>query len=343
MTSDLTRVRGHRFSSAKEVAALAGVSVTTVSRVLSGQVEVIPKKTQDRVVAAAATLRYRPNSLARALRQGRTQTIGLIVPDISDAYFHKIARGVEDIAQAASHMVVIANTDRLPEREQACVNLLLDKQVDGIIFAGGGVNDDSHLNDYNWDGVSVITIGPHRLPFPAILVDDTAAIAAAVMHLVEVGCRRVLCLAGQPNWLVTRRRLDGYRQAVAAAGLDDDATLVLFGGFSQESGEEVTREAIGRGVVFDAIVAFNDYAAIGAMQILRAAGWRVPEDVAIIGCDNTNLACLVHPTLTSIGFPQYEFGRAAGQMLLGQRPTSEEPLMFPHQLIKRESTNRRHV
>lgn len=333
--------RGRRLTSAKDVAKCAGVSVTTVSRVLSGHVEVIPKETQDRVTAAAAALRYRPNFLAKALRQGRTQTIGLIVPDISDAYFHQVARGVEDVAQAASHTVIIANTDRLQEKEQACVNLLLDKHVDGIIFAGGGVNNDSHLNDYDWEDIRVITIGPHRLPFPAILVDDAAAISAAMRHLADIGCRRVLCLAGQPNWLITQRRLTGYHQAIAAGALDDDASLILFGGFSHESGEKVTREALEHGTEFDGIVAFNDYAAIGAMQVLRAAGRRIPDDVAIVGCDDTPVAALVHPALTSIRFPQYEFGRAAAQMLLGQRPIDEKPLMFPHEVVERESTMRR--
>lgn len=340
MPADVVPPRGRRLSSAKDVAQRAGVSVTTVSRVFSGQAEVIPKETQDRVMAAAAALRYRPNSLAKALRQGRTRTIGLIVPDISDAYFHQVARGVEDVAQAASHTVIFANTDRLQEKEQACVNLLLDKQVDGIIFAGGGVNDDSHLNEYDWEGIRVITIGPHRLPFPAILVDDEAVITTATRHLAAVGCRRILCLAGLPNWLITQRRLAGYRRAVVDLGLDDNPELVLFGGFSQDSGEAVTREAMARGIEFDGIVAFNDYAAIGAMQVLRKERRRIPEEVPIVGCDDTPLAALVHPPLTSIRFPQYEFGQAAARMLLGQRPISAEPLMFPHELIQRESTTR---
>lgn len=291
-------------------------------------------------MATAAVLRYRPNFLAKALRQGKTQTIGLIVPDISDAYFYQIARGVEDVAQTAGYTVIFANTDRLPEKEQACVNLFFDKKVDGIIFAGGGVNDDNHLNDHAWEGMRVITIGPHRLPFSAILVDDGAVIAAATHHLAAVGCRRILCLAGKPNWLVTQRRLVGYRQAIADAELDDDPALIMFGGFSQGSGEEVTRAAIDRGIEFDGIVAFNDYAAIGAMQVLREEKRRIPDEVAIVGCDDTPLAALIHPTLTSIRFPQYEFGRAAAEMVLGQRPDNAEPLMFSYELIQRESTTR---
>ncbi len=340
MTSDTTRPHSRRGSSAKDVARLAGVSVTTVSRVFSGQADVIPKETQDRVRATAAKLRYRPNSLAKALRQGKTQTIGLIVPDISDAYFHQIARGVEDVAQASGYTVIFANTDRLAEKEQACVNLLLDKKVDGIIFTGGGVNDDSHLNQYDWDGMRVITIGPHRLPFSAILVDDEAVIATATKHLADIGCRRILCVAGQSNWLITQKRLAGYRRAVAEAGLDDDPALIMFGGFSQEAGERMTRRAIDDGIAFDGIVAFNDYAAVGAIQVLREKGRRIPEEVAVVGCDDTPLAALTYPSLTSIRFPQYELGRVAAELVLGQRENSAEPLMFPHEIIQRESTAR---
>ncbi len=333
--------RHQKTSTAKEVAERAGVSVTTVSRVLNGRAQAIPMETQARVRSAAQTLRYRPNSLAIALRKGTTQTIGLIVPDISDSYFHQIARGVEDVAQAAGYLVIIANTDRIGDKEEASVNLLLDKRVDGIIFAGGGVDGDTRLNDRDWGKTRVVTIGPHQLPFPSVLVDDAAAIATAVHHLADVACRRVLCLAGQPNWLVTQRRLVGYMTAVAERGLAADVDLVAFGDFTQRSGEELTRTALEHNISFDGVVAFNDYSAIGALQALAAAGLRVPENVAVVGCDDTPVSALVHPSLSSINFSQYEFGRVATQMLLEPIVTPKEIITFPNQLIQRNSTARR--
>jgi LacI family transcriptional regulator, galactose operon repressor len=329
-----------RPGTAKAVAELAGVSVTTVSRVLSGQATAIPPETQDRVLAAARELRYRPNSLARALRKGTTQSIGLIVPDISDAYFHQVARGVEDVAQAAGCVVILTNTDRVPGREEACVNLLLDKRVDGIVFAGGGIDDDSHLGGFAWGSTRVITIGPHQLPFPSITVDDATAISDAVHHLAEVSCRRVLCLAGQPNWLVTQRRLAGYRRAVRALGLADDPDLVAYGDFTESAGAELAAKAL-VGTSFDGVIAFNDYTAIGAMHALEAAGLRVPQDVAVVGCDDVPVARMVHPALSSIGFSQYEFGRKAAEMILSPaslRP--DETVTFPHELVRRRSTDR---
>jgi LacI family transcriptional regulator len=326
---------------AKAVAERAGVSVTTVSRVLNGHTDVIPKHTQERVLEAARALGYRPNSLAVALRKGVTQTIGLVVPDIGDAYFHQVARGVEDVAQRAGYGVILTNTDRIPEREQTCVNLLLDKRVDGLIFAGGGIDGDAHLAKQAWGATRVVTIGPHELPFPSVLVDDAAAIATAVRHLAEVGCGRVLCLAGQPNWLVSQRRLVGYRQAVIEAGLDDDAELILFGEFSRDSAETRVREALKREIPFDGIVAFNDYCAIGALHALAASGLRVPEDVAVVGCDDIALSELVHPSLTSISFSQYELGRAAAEFLLAPPADADENVVvYPHRLTIRQSTSR---
>lgn len=339
---NVSKPPGPSAGTAKAVAERAGVSVTTVSRVLNGHAELISQHTQDRVFEAARALGYRPNSLAIALRKGTTQTIGLIVPDIGDAYFHQVARGVEDVAQPAGYGVILTNTDRVPERERVCVELLLDKRVDGLIFAGGGIDNDEHLAGQAWGNTRVVTIGPHALRFPSVLVDDSAAIATAVAHLAEIGCRRLLCLAGQPNWLVSQRRLDGYRRGVREAGLDRDEGLILHGQFDRASAETRVRDALERGLAFDGVVAFNDYCAIGAMQALAANGRRVPADVAVVGCDDIAVSELVQPALTSISFSQYQLGRAAAEFLLTPPSDAEENVVtYPHRLTLRASTDRR--
>lgn len=330
----------NRARSGKAVAERVGVSLTTVSRVLNGQDDAIPESTRERVIAAANELGYRPNSLAAALRKGVSWTIGLIVPDISDAYFHQVARGVEDVAQPAGYMVVFCNTDRVPEKELACVQLLDDKRADAIIFAGGGIGAEKHLLDYPWESMSTVTIGPHRLPVPSIRVDDSATIQTAVEHLVEGGCRRILCIAGQPDWLITNSRLNGYQRALKDAGFPIEPELIMHGEFSQAAGYEAARQALSAGAEFDGVVAFNDYVAIGAIGALHEWGRGVPEDVAVIGCDDIPLASLVHPGLSSISFPQYEFGRHAMRTVLDMAAGNEveEEIIFPHHLEVRAST-----
>ncbi|MQA85458.1 MAG: substrate-binding domain-containing protein [Streptosporangiales bacterium] len=339
--SEPRRGRSPRAPTAKAVAEHAGVSVTTVSRVLSGRAEAIPEGTQQRVLAAARELGYRPNSLAVALRKGVTRTVGLLVPDIGDAYFHQVARGVEDVAQAAGYMVVFCNTDRVADKERACVELLRDKRVDGIVFAGGGIDEDRHLADTPWEGMHVITIGPHRLGFPAVRVDDAATIETATWHLLDEGCERILCIAGRRNWLVSEARLEGYRRALAAAGRDLDPELVVHGDFVHAAGYRAVEEAVSAGVDFDGVIAFNDYCAVGALEALHEAGRKVPDDVAVVGCDDLALASLVHPRLSSIAFSQYDFGRTAMQMILDLASGREiGDTTFPYHLEVRASSRR---
>jgi LacI family transcriptional regulator len=324
------------------VAERAGVSVTTVSRVLNGRDDAISAETRERVLKAARQLRYRPNSLAVALRKGVTHTIGLIVPDIGDAYFHQVARGLEDAAQLAGYTVILCNTDRVAARERSSIEVLCDQHVDAIVFAGGGIDDDKHLADFPWDGMHVVAVGPHNLECPSIRVDDAGTIELAVNHLVEQGCRRVLCLAGMENWLINSARLEGYRRAIAHHGMDYDPQLVRNGSFRVESGREMVASTIADGVDFDGIVAFNDYSAIGAMQALAEHGRRVPEDIAVVGCDDVPVASLVQPALTSVSFPQYDFGRAAMQViqdLIAGRPVAEVTT-FPYHLEVRGSSRR---
>jgi len=331
-----------RKPTAKSVAELADVSTTTVSRVLNGHNDSISVETQKRVFAAATRLRYRPSSLAVALRRGYTRTVGLIVPDISDAYFHQIARGLEDAAQKAGYTVILLNTDRIAEKERAGVQVLYDQNVDAIVFAGGGVDDDAHLTDLPWEHMHVVTVGPHRLPFPSIRVDDVATIEMAVDHLFDQGCTRILCIAGQSNWLINQERAQGYSRALAKHRVSYDPTLVVTASFTVESGYESMLSALDSGVRFDGVVAFNDNTAIGAMKALAEHGIDVPRDVAVVGCDDIAIASLVSPRLSSVSFPQYEFGRAAMQQVLElvAGRAVDAVTYFPFHLEARESSLR---
>jgi LacI family transcriptional regulator len=323
----------------KTVATRAGVSVATVSRVLGGHADVVTDATRARVIRAVEELGYQPNSLAVALRKGVTKTIGLIIPDISDAYFHQVARGVEDVAQEAGYAVVFCNSDRKVDKETLCLDLLRDKRVDGIIFCGGGVDDERHLQGRNWGAAKVVAIGPHVVDLPSIRADDSAAIEAAVAHLAAGGRRRVLCIAGEADWLITQRRLAGYRAGVEHLALDNDPALVSFHGFKSTDGRLAVTEALGSGLEFDAAIAFDDDAALGAMAALRAAGRRVHEDVAVIGCDDIPFASLAQPSLSTIGFPTYDFGTTAAHMVLDMLAGKdvERLVEFPFELRIRES------
>jgi LacI family transcriptional regulator len=324
----------------KTVAELAQVSVATVSRVLGGQADMVTERTRGRVLEAARELRYAPHPVAVALRKGVSNVIGLVIPDISDAYFHQVARGVEDVAQQAGYAVVFCNTDRKVEKETVTLDLLRDKRADGIIFCGGGVDGEAHLQSRDWLSAKVVAIGAHVVDLPSIRVDDAGAIAAAVSHLATTGRRRILCIAGEREWLVTQRRVTGYATAVEELGLDADPRLLVYAGFSSEDGQRVVAEALAQELPFDAVIAFDDDAALGALMALREASVAVPDDVSLVGCDDIPSARLTTPSLTSIRWPTYEIGKAAATMVLDMiagNPT-EPVLDFPFELLVRASS-----
>jgi LacI family transcriptional regulator len=327
-------------ATAKMVADRAGVSPTTVSRVLNGKVEAISEMTADRVREAAEALDYRPNSLAVSLRKGSTATIGLIIPDIADAYFHQIARAVEDAARPEGFAVILCNTDREPERELFYLDTLREQQVAGVVFAGGGVNDDEHLRGRDWAGANVVLIGPHNLELPSIGVDNRAASIAAVHHLSEQGCTRIACIGGQPRWAIHQVRLEGLRQGLADIGEELDPELLWLGDFGLESGYDSVDAAMENGREFDGIVAFNDNAALGAIKALRKHGRSIPGDVAVIGFDDLPIATVVEPQLSSISFPRREFGETAARLIIqmARHEDVEAPGLFPFELKARASS-----
>ncbi|HEV7956758.1 MAG TPA: LacI family DNA-binding transcriptional regulator [Marisediminicola sp.] len=326
----------------KTVAERAGVSVATVSRVLRGQMQTVTEKTRERVFAAARELNYTPHPVAVALRTGTSKILGLVIPDISDTYFHQVARGVEDVAQQAGYSVIFCNTDRNIEKESRTLDLLREKRVDGIIFCGGGVGGEAHLVGRDWSSAKVVAIGAHVIDLPSVKVDDASAIDAAVEHLAASGRQRILCIAGNVDWLVTERRVAGYKSAVERLGLVSQPELLSYAGFTSDDGRRAVERALASGVEFDAIIAFEDNAALGALGALREAGLDVPGDVSLMGCDDIPTGGLTTPTLSSIHWPTYDMGAAAARLVLDAIEGKPTPsgLEFPFELQIRESTTR---
>lgn len=339
-SGDERGVQGRRVT-ARDVGRLAGVSASTVSRVLSGKLPV-SEETRERVLAAVQGLGYRPSLIARELRARSSTTVGLVVPDILDSYFHVLARGLEDAAREAGFSVILCNTDRDPHRERQYVGLLWEKQVRAVILAGGGIASDRHLSEFESADVRLVAIGPHGLRCPTIRVDNRAAIASAVRHLVEEGAERIGCIGGRREWMIHQVRLEGFTAGLESYGLEVRRELVWEGNFDIPSGRAAVMQALEQGVSFDGLVAFNDYSAIGAIEALKGAGLRVPEDVVVVGCDDIPLARLVSPSLSTISFPLYEFGRAAMEVSVMEEGQAGPGWVkeFPFHLVRRASSQR---
>jgi len=329
----------------KDVAKRAGVSVTTVSRVLNNKAHPIHPETRERVLAAIEELGFYPNAMARSLQLNQTKTIGLILPDISNPYYPGIVRGIEDIAHERGYTVILCNTDRSPERTKQYIRVLREKRVDGVIFTGGGaVEDASREHFFEESAIATIVIGRHSTDLPAVQVDNIKAAQEAVEHLLRLGHQRIAMITGPKVSTTAKDRIEGYRQALSTAGITLNPAWVIEGDFDFNSGyRAIERLPLSGSEKITAVFAHNDLMAIGAMKAIQERGLRIPEDVAVVGFDNTPFSSFVTPALTTVAVPVYDLGRTAmlvlTELLAGREVARVTTL--PTHLEVRESSVRK--
>lgn len=323
-----------------DVARLAGVSIATVSRVLNGAGPV-SDHTRQRVMQAVAELGFQPNGLARALHSKRTCTVALLVPDISNPYYPELSRGVEDVASEHGYSVVICNTYARLDKLDDYVRVLGEKRVDGLILAGGALEDEPPpaFDPRVWS--AVVGVGYRGAAFPGVGIDNQQAAYEATAHLLGLGHRRIGFIGGPLARLTVRERVRGYERCLREHGVPADPALVGAGDFRPAGGYAVTRGWLGLGDPPTAIFAANDRMAIGAIAAIMDAGLRVPEDVAVVGFDDTPVSPYVRPALTTVAVPAYELGAVAMRQLLGLLgigPSTEHTTLLPARLVIRASS-----
>jgi LacI family transcriptional regulator len=333
-------------SSITEVARLAGVSAATASRVVSSADYPVSAATRERVLEAARTLDYVPNALARGLLKSRVPVVAVIVHDITDPYFAEVVRGVEDGASAAGFLVITCSSERDAEREGSYVRLLRSIRAAAVVFAGSGLDDpaltediERHVAAMRADGAAIVHLSPHALGEPEVGVDNAAGIAAMVEALVGLGHRRIAFLAGPRSLFVARKRLEGYRRGLEAAGIPYDEHLVVRTTFDREGGALAVDTLLAAGSDVTAICCANDLLAIGALGRLAELGVDVPGEVSVAGFDDISTAALTAPSLSTVRLPLRELGRRgfelAGRLLAGEDPA---PVNLPTQVVLRGST-----
>lgn len=297
-----------------EVAARAGVSVTTVSHVVSGR-RPVAEATQRRVLEVVRELGYRPDASARSLRTRRTMTVAVVVPDITNPFYPLVARGLESVLLPAGYHAVLANTDGRREEELAFLREMTAGRVDGLVVSAFELTRDDLLAHRD---VPVVRIGGR---FDAdlgdlVLSDDVGGTAAAVRHLAGRGHRRIAFAGGNPGTGTSTDRERGFRDGVARAGLELDESLVLHGEYTRAWGRAAAERLLDRPVPPSAVVCGNDLVAVGVLDVARARGLDVPGDLAVTGYDDIDAASLVSPALTTVANPAREIGRVAGRLLL---------------------------
>lgn len=326
----------------KDVAQAAGTSVMTASRAINGA-GYVSEETRRRVLEAAQMLGYRPNGMARGLVTRRSQAVGVIISDITNPFFPQVIRGIEDALRAQRYHVVLADTDGDPVQDARALGLLLERQVDGLILCASRAPDEE-LRQVAASGVPVVVI--NRIVddprIAAVLVDARTAALDAVRHLVALGHRRIACITGPRASWSSRERLEGYRQALAEAGLQEDPVLTREATpATMAGGARAMHELLARQPRPTAVFAFDDLIAIGALQAAADHGLHVPRDLAVVGFDDIELAAFIRPALTTVRQPKYQMGREAAELMLQmlgpQPPRGPVRRILPGELVVRES------
>ncbi|MFI6892526.1 MULTISPECIES: LacI family DNA-binding transcriptional regulator [unclassified Streptomyces] len=339
------RVRSGGRPTLEEVAARAGVGRGTASRVINGSPRV-SAHTREAVEAAVAELGYVPNRAARALAGNRTDAIALVVPEsesrfFAEPYFSDIVRGV-GAALADTEMQLLLTLVGSDRERRRLAQYLTAHRVDGVLLVS--VHADDPLPDLLEQlGMPAVMNGRRSAtePLPSVDSDNFEGARGAVEHLVSRGRRSIATITGRLDVYASQRRLDGYRKALADAGHEPDERLIAPADFSEEGGVRAMRELLARRPDVDAVFAASDLMAAGARQVLREAGRRIPDDVALIGFDDSAVARHMDPALTSVRQPIEEMGRAMTRVLLEQiaGESAERPqIVLPTELVVRDSS-----
>ena len=309
----------------REVAAAAKVSPATVSRVLNGTA-VDPVKAA-RVRAAVERAGYRRNQIGRALRTRRTRNWSFIAADIEDSFFTSVLRGLDDIALANDHSVMVSNTNDDPEREAIHVRLAVENQVSGVVLATETTNPTvlAPLLATPTPVVLIETVSVDCGDMDTVLVDNRLGAKSATIHLIEQGYERIACLAGPFGHHATNERLRGYGEALAATGRTIEQ-VVEHADYRPEGGYQAAKSLLGAPHRPDALLVFNSQMATGAIRAARSHGLSIPDDLGIVAFDDASWTSLVTPPLTVVRQPTFELGRAAGEVLLNRFMNLKAPV-----------------
>jgi len=324
----------------EDVAKCAGVSTTTVSHVIN-ETRFVSRELRQRVYQAMEELDYRPNAIARSLRRRESGQIGVIVPDIAYPFLAEVARGIEDAGFRLGYNVVFCSSHQDCDKELACLDLARTRQVDGIVVLGAGP-DSEHIGELIERGTPAVSCN-RRFPdlsIDTVIADNERAGFQATRQLLSQGHRRVACIAGPEEVTISVPRLEGYRQAMEELGVSVPDRLIVRDDFGNRGGFEAMNRLLDLSEPPSAVFACNDLMAMGAICAASKRRLNVPQDVAIIGCDDIAMAAFTNPSLTTVALPKHELGTLAVELLVERIKDRDRPVdehVLPVRLVMRDS------
>ena len=324
-----------------DVAKHAGVASITVSRVINNS-GYVSRETRERVEGAIVELKYVPNTLARGLRSKRTNTLALVMTDITNPFFTVIARGVEDTASESGYTVIYCNTDESETGEYKYAQILAQKQVDGVILVPACSNSKT-VEFFQSNDIPVVLIDRSisDVETDVVRCDSVSGAYRLVKLLIDLGHTRIAVLSGPREISTAEDRITGYRLALAEAGLAGNE-MVYYGSFTQAKGYDLALQVMAKTPPPTALLCANNFISIGALKALRDDGLRVPEDVALVGFDDLPANMVVDPFFTVAAQPAYEMGQRGTELLIerltGRAPDECQEVILPIEIITRKSS-----
>jgi LacI family transcriptional regulator len=335
---------GIPFASIVDIAREAGVHASTVSRALDPNSQTsLTDAVAERVRAAAKRLDYRPNRLAAGLRINRTWSVGVVIPDITNALFPPIVRGIESVLEPLGYASIFVNTDNIPERENRLIDVLRERGVDGII-SGAARRVDPKISEVADAGIPIVTLNRKvdNQDIPYVISDEKQGIRMILRYLHDLGHTRLAHIAGPQGLSTGQLRLAAFCEASAELGLEfDETTIAISRRFDEEEGYRCSEYLLNANPEITAILCANDRLALGAMKYLQSRGLRCPEDISVTGFNDMSFLDLLPVRLTTIRIQQFELGKAAATILLNLINKSAEKApretVLPVELMVRDS------
>lgn len=329
-------------STIRDVAAAAGVSPATVSRVLNGK-EDVGAHLRTRVLGAVHDLGYRPNGPARSLRTRAALVLGVVISDVTNPFFTAMVRGVEDQAQQAGYSIVLANADEDVAKEARYLEVAAAEQMAGVLLSPASKK--TRINVLTDRGIPVVTIDRRlsTVDVDSVTVNNHQAARQATRHLLDQGCHRIGFVGGPTDTTTGASRLAGYRAGLKDTGIPVDPTLITCADFRTEGGYRATRRLLELQPPPDGLVVANNLMTIGALQAIAQTALAIPGDITVVGFDDVPWATALHPPLTVVAQPTYQIGVMAAQLLLRRIRGEQDPprhLVLKAELIERASTRR---
>lgn len=325
-----------------DVAREANVSMATVSRVVNGNPNVKPT-TRKKVLETIERLGYRPNAVARGLASKKTTTVGAIIPDISSTFFSELTRGIEDIATMYKYNIILSNSDQNKTKELHLINTMLEKQVDGIVYMGGEITEE-HINQFKTSRVPVVlaATSDKEKTLPSVNIDYEQATYEATTHLIETNQEQPALLTGGEHIQNNGLKYNGYVRALRDANIELNEQLIIENESSYNGGMEGVTELLEeRAISPKAILVTTDEMGVGVIHGIQDKGLQVPDDIEVFGFNNTRIAMMVRPTLTTVVQPMYDLGAVAMRLLtkyMNKEEVDDHTVILPHRIIERNST-----